>query len=317
MQKAIQLAPTPIYQAEKPVRNNLYWRFVKPFPCVVSDVTRNIDPCHTGSHERSQESPNMRCAPLCRKCHEQFGSGPKCLAFLHHLNIPALIHRFDAHPEPKTKENCMTATCTNCDSTFRDVDRNEDGSPYIETTRCSHPGCEVYLCRAGCEHLSFFCEGCRSRFCGEHKVTLDGLELCADCAMRLVEDQEPECECSPSDADLFDAAGCEYHNPNSPWNVRLRAVTAVQMDEQKRKGDRMSRNYQRHPELFPALAVVEYDPDVNGWKADARAELKGVEEAVADYCNLTVDLGDPCDCMQGGRPRSVEVRSRMTLGTWA
>jgi hypothetical protein len=86
----------------------------------------------------------------------------------------------------------MTATCTNCESIFRNVDRNEDGSPAIENKRCAHPGCEVYLCHAGCLHLSFFCEGCRSRFCGEHKVSLDGLELCADCAIRVVEDQEPE-----------------------------------------------------------------------------------------------------------------------------
>ena len=80
----------------------------------------------------------------------------------------------------------------------------------------------------------------------------------------------------------------------------------------------MSRNYERHPELFPALAVVEYDPDADGWKADARAELKGVKEAVAYYCNLAVDLGEPCDRMQAGtQSRSVEARSRMTLGTWA
>ncbi len=80
----------------------------------------------------------------------------------------------------------------------------------------------------------------------------------------------------------------------------------------------MSRNCEQHPELFPALAVVEYGPDVNGWKADARADLRGVEEAVADYCNLAVELGEPGDCMQaGGQARSVEARSRMTLGTWA
>jgi hypothetical protein len=129
----------------------------------------------------------------------------------------------------------MTATCTYCDSTFHGVDRNEDGSPAIETTRCAQPGCAVYLCRAGCEHLSFFCEGCRSRFCAEHKISLDGTELCVGCAMGMVEDQEPECECSQSDADLFDAAGCEFHNPNSPWNVRLRAVTAMQIYEQSAK----------------------------------------------------------------------------------
>ena len=129
----------------------------------------------------------------------------------------------------------MTASCTNCGSTFRNVDHNEDGSPFIESERCCLPGCEVYLCHAGCLHLSFFCEGCRSRFCGEHKVSLDGLELCAVCAMRVVEDQEPECECSQSDADMFDAANCEFHNPNSPWNVRLGAVTAVQKYEQSAK----------------------------------------------------------------------------------
>jgi hypothetical protein len=129
----------------------------------------------------------------------------------------------------------MTATCTYCDSTFHGVDRNEDGSPAIETTRCAHPGCAVYLCQAGCEHLSFFCEGCRSRFCGEHKVSLDWMELCAGCAVAVVEDQEPECDCSQSDADLFDAAGCEFHNPNSPWNARLRTVTAVQMYDQNVK----------------------------------------------------------------------------------
>ena len=213
-----------------------------------------------------------------------------------------------------------TAECPACHSVFFGSDRNEDGSPYIEATRCAHPGCEVYLCRAGCEHLSFFCEGCRSRFCGEHKVTLDGLDLCVECAVRLLEDQEPECECVQTDADLFNSCGCEYHDSNSPWNVRRRQVTAVQMDEQERKADRMGRNYELHPEMFPSpeVAVADYDPDAEGWKADALAELKTAKDAGADYCNLAVELGEPCGCMQaGGQTRSVEVRSRMTLGTWA
>src|SRR5258706_10309679 len=67
--------------------------------------------------------------------------------------------------EAEAKESRMTATCPLCESTFGNVDRNEDGSPAIEITRCAHPGCAVYLCRAGCEHLSFQCEGCRKRFC--------------------------------------------------------------------------------------------------------------------------------------------------------
>ncbi len=125
----------------------------------------------------------------------------------------------------------MTATCPNCETTFRGVDRNEDGSPAIEITRCTHPECEIYLCRAGCEHLSFTCEGCRQRFCSAHKVTIDELALCLGCAVEVVESQEPECECSQTDVDLFDPRGCEYHDSASLWNVRRRAVTTIQQYE--------------------------------------------------------------------------------------
>ena len=125
----------------------------------------------------------------------------------------------------------MTATCTHCETTFRNVDRNEDGSPAIETNRCAHPGCEVYLCRTGCEHLSFTCDACGRRFCSDHRVILDGLACCLGCAVEAVESQEPECDCQQTDIDVFDAAGCEFHNPASPWNMRLRAVTAVQEHE--------------------------------------------------------------------------------------
>ena len=81
----------------------------------------------------------------------------------------------------------MTATCPNCDTLFTHVDRNEDGSPYFETTRCTSPGCEVYLCQAGCEELSFACDSCNHRFCLAHLVLIpDGtprpLKCCAACA---------------------------------------------------------------------------------------------------------------------------------------
>ena len=132
----------------------------------------------------------------------------------------------------------MTATCTHCESTFRNVDRNEDGSPAIESTRCTYPGCEVYLCRAGCEHLSFQCEGCSKRFCSEHKVTFDGFQVCLACAIAEVENQEPECECQQTDVDLSDARGCDFHDPASPWNMRLRAVIGIQKYEQDRKEER-------------------------------------------------------------------------------
>jgi hypothetical protein len=89
-------------------------------------------------------------------------------------------------------------------------------------------GCEVFLCHASCEHLTFTCYACGRRFCSEHKVALDGLHYCIACAVAVVESQEPECECRQTDVDRFDAAGCQLHNPASPWNVRLRAVTAIQ-----------------------------------------------------------------------------------------
>ena len=40
--------------------------------------------------------------------------------------------------------------------------------------------------------------------------------------------REPDCECTQNDADLLDARGCELHDPNSSYNVRLRALTAVE-----------------------------------------------------------------------------------------
>ena len=116
----------------------------------------------------------------------------------------------------------MTATCTHCQTTFFYVDRNDDDSPYFENTRC------VYLCGAGCEHLFFACDGCGRPFCSEHQVAIDELALCLDCAAEAVESQEPECQCSQTDGDLFDPRSCEYHNSASAWNVRLRAFTVAQ-----------------------------------------------------------------------------------------
>ena len=122
----------------------------------------------------------------------------------------------------------MTTTCLNCESIFGEVNRNEDGSPALETTRCSHPGCEVYLCQAACEHLSFTCEACGNRFCAEHKFSLDEMKLCLGCALESVESQEPECACSQSDVDSFDARGCPLHDGNSSWNLQLRALSLIQ-----------------------------------------------------------------------------------------
>ena len=46
----------------------------------------------------------------------------------------------------------------------------------------------------------------------------------------LLEMQEPPCMCIMT-GDLFDPRDCEAHNPNSSWNVALRAVTPAQRYE--------------------------------------------------------------------------------------
>jgi hypothetical protein len=50
-----------------------------------------------------------------------------------------------------------------------------------------------------------------------------------------LEDHEPECECRQIDVDLFDSRGCEFHDPLSSWNVRKRALTAIQEYEQAKE----------------------------------------------------------------------------------
>ena len=126
--------------------------------------------------------------------------------------------------------------CTHCESTFENVPSNEDGSAAIEDRCCARPECEVYLCRAGGEHLSFECEGCGQRFCTDHKINLDGLLYCLECVVDLVESQAPDCECRQTDVDLFDPLGCQFHDPSSAWNVRLRAVKTIQ-EYETQKGD--------------------------------------------------------------------------------
>jgi hypothetical protein len=106
----------------------------------------------------------------------------------------------------------MTATCSQCNSAFRNVDRNEDGSPAIENTRCAHPDCEVYLCTGGCEHLSFACDACGQRFCDAHLVQVpDGeenrpLQCCSTCAECFAaEEAQPENAVTAPEAAALDA----------------------------------------------------------------------------------------------------------------
>ncbi len=68
-----------------------------------------------------------------------------------------------------------------------------------------------------------------------HAIFQDGVEfpaiICTACKRDREEllaemEQEPECSCHQTDVDLFDARGCDAHDSNSPWNVRMRALCA-------------------------------------------------------------------------------------------
>ncbi len=79
------------------------------------------------------------------------------------------------------------------------------------------------------------CDCCRDFFHTSdlHEIFQDNIlaVLCTTCKRdreELLEemDQEPECSCQQTDVDLFDARGCDAHDSNSPWNVRMRALCA-------------------------------------------------------------------------------------------
>lgn len=84
-------------------------------------------------------------------------------------------------------------TCTNCDSHFMG-ERNEDGQPEIpDAIKCAVEWCEVYLCPAGCRHLSFVCSGCGHRVCNLHPtLRLSGEIFCVTCMPEVLENNPAE-----------------------------------------------------------------------------------------------------------------------------
>jgi hypothetical protein len=57
----------------------------------------------------------------------------------------------------------------------------------------------------------------------------------------------------------------------------------------------------RNPSL--AAPARDYNPGEDGWQADARAEPRAAQQAVANYCNPAITLEEPCDGIQAYGPR--------------
>jgi hypothetical protein len=94
VQQAFQLAPGPIYQAVRPVRNGLSRRFIKQLPCGVCGGTREIDPTHTGPQRLGVETCEMACLSGCRKCGMDSDTNPRSFAEHHYRDISTSIELF-------------------------------------------------------------------------------------------------------------------------------------------------------------------------------------------------------------------------------
>lgn len=81
-----------IFHSVKPIRDELYRRFVKNnFPCAACKAWWGIDPCHTGPHGIGQKACDLTVIPLCRKCHRLFDADPIGFAAKHNLDVPLII----------------------------------------------------------------------------------------------------------------------------------------------------------------------------------------------------------------------------------
>jgi hypothetical protein len=95
MNEASDVARRPIYRAEKPVRDPLYKRWIKQFPCIFCDSVRDIDPCHTGPHGYGSKSSDFSCLPGCRKCHDLFDADPRGFAAAKGIEVAVEIQKFN------------------------------------------------------------------------------------------------------------------------------------------------------------------------------------------------------------------------------
>lgn len=74
MTRVIQWAPEfrPQPKPKRPTRSASYLDFVRAKPCCSCHAEAPSDPHHYGSSGIGQKTDDLRCVPLCRRCHDCF-----------------------------------------------------------------------------------------------------------------------------------------------------------------------------------------------------------------------------------------------------
>lgn len=107
-----------LFQAVKPVRDPKYRAFIRTFPCCGCGQSWWIDAAHTGPHACSRKACDLKCIPLCRKCHEAYDRAPGVFAFKHgRMDVDALTAMFQKlYRQQLPVQVCLQAECKRKDA---------------------------------------------------------------------------------------------------------------------------------------------------------------------------------------------------------
>jgi hypothetical protein len=95
------IAPGPIYQRQKPVRDPQYLKFIRSLPSAKSG-RGGCEAVHTGPHGLSQKSSDLNCIPLTRQEHREYGADPRGCEKRWKIDLAKLIARLNRAYELKT-----------------------------------------------------------------------------------------------------------------------------------------------------------------------------------------------------------------------
>jgi hypothetical protein len=72
MSEDFQIRPGAIYQKQEPVRDPVYLKFLRGFPCVGCGRLRwGMEAMHTGPHALGEKASDLDALPGCPKCHRE------------------------------------------------------------------------------------------------------------------------------------------------------------------------------------------------------------------------------------------------------